>query len=221
MKVCTDACLFGAWSVRQILNNKPEIKNVLDIGTGTGLLSLMLAQHFHVPIDAVEINPEAASQAEENFHACGWKNLKVHHTSIADFPSKKKYDFIIANPPFYDGDLLSPDENRNAAMHNSYLTLVNLLRSIKRLLADEGYAAVLLPASREVYFKTILASNAFQVKEMSFVRQTVNHDVFRVMFLISLNNQKESMRSELSIHDGSRQYTPDFKRLLKDYYLAF
>ena len=221
MKVCTDACLFGAWSAAQIAKYKPGVKNILDIGAGTGLLSLMLAQKCNAHIDSVEINAEAVGQAKENVMASPWENIDVHHTSIVDFSIAKKYEFVIANPPFYEGDLLSPDVHRNAAMHDSYLTLGSLIQEIKKHISPNGYAAVLLPFSRKSYFEELLRQQDFHVTEMTEVRQSVNHNFFRVMFLFSLKEQGEIKNSEISIYDNSRQYTDAFKDLLEDYYLAF
>lgn len=218
MKVCTDACLFGAWSARLISKYRPETKNILDIGTGTGLLSLMLAQKIDASIDAVEIDHAAAAQAVENILASPWKDVKVLNIPIADFQSDTRYDLIISNPPFYKGSLLSPIEDRNAAMHDRYLTLDTLLNSIMEFISDQGYAAVLLPFSRETDFLQLLSKHNLKFIELTRVRQSVNHGFFRSMFFISLKDG-EKFASELSIHDEERQYTNEFKRLLQDYYL--
>ena len=106
MKVCTDACLFGAWAAKQI--EIFDLKNILDIGTGTGLLALMLAQSSRAKIDAVEINELAAEQAAANFCNSPWNSqLYVHQKSINRFTQEqnKPYDFIISNPPFFENQL--------------------------------------------------------------------------------------------------------------------
>ena len=112
MKVCTDACMLGAWTAGKLGGS--GINNILDIGCGTGLLSLMLSQKINASIDAVEIDADAAKQAGENISASPWAaNIRVIHTSLQEFMPKKKYDLIICNPPFYENDLRSEHENKN------------------------------------------------------------------------------------------------------------
>src|ERR1044072_8473103 len=105
MKVCTDACLFGAWAASIIQNSKYKIQSIVDVGTGTGLLSLILAQKIDTAIfDAVEIDKAAAGQAKDNFQSSIWKErMCIHHSSIQQFASSPvcKYDCMISNPPFY------------------------------------------------------------------------------------------------------------------------
>lgn len=101
MKVCTDACLFGAWTVSKIIKIAPYCKSIIDIGAGTGLLSLIAAQKTAAGIDAVEIDQLAYGQAASNFNQSPWKNrLTAVHSSILEFDNRIKYDFIISNPPF-------------------------------------------------------------------------------------------------------------------------
>lgn len=219
MKVCTDACLFGAWTAQLILKFNPDVKNILDIGTGTGLLSLMLAQKTKAKIDAVEINKIAAEQANENFNASAWKNIGLHNLPIAEFTPERQYDLIITNPPFYEGNLLSPVAARNAAMHDSYLTLESLLSSIIKFISPTGYAAVLLPVLREPDFLNLLKKHNLNVVELTRVRQSVNHGYFRSMFFIYGKYSKAQFTSEISIHSAEREYTAEFQDLLKDYYL--
>ena len=219
MKVCTDACLFGAWAARSILQHQPSVKTILDIGSGTGLLSLMLAQKMQASIDAIEINSEAAEQSAENIMSSPWKNICVYNTSIEAFKTGIKYDLVISNPPFYESSLLSPDENRNAAMHDSYLTLELLLSSIMKFISSTGYAAILLPISREAAFTQLLARHKLCILELARVRQSVHHSFFRSMFIVSPEDQTRSNVDDISIHNSQREYTDEFKELLKDYYL--
>lgn len=219
MKVCTDACLFGAWVAEKISKDN-NIKQVLDIGTGTGLLSLMLAQNMNASIDAVELNKDAADQAEENFSKSLWGNqLSIFNCNIAEHTTAYKYDFIISNPPFFENDLKSADEERNAAMHSSTLTLQNLLLQVKSLLNHNGKVAVLIPYKRCNYFEQLLIENDFFIHQQLNVKQSVNHDFFRSQYIFSLQPGTALERNELMIHDSNKQYTTAFTDLLKDYYL--
>src|ERR1700749_3701473 len=113
MKVCTDACIFGAFAAN-IVRRTSNIIRILDIGTGTGLLSLMLAQQADVIIDAIEIDADAYQQAQDNFTASPWKErLTVINKDILAFTVNKKYDGIISNPPFFENDLLSDNQEKN------------------------------------------------------------------------------------------------------------
>lgn len=149
MKVCTDACLFGA-VVAEELN---EYKTVLDIGTGTGLLSLMYAQqNANSIIDAVEIDANAFEQAQQNVAASPFSNIRVVHSDIKTLDTKNKYELIISNPPFYVNDLKSSTENRNIAMHSQLLSFDELLHTVNTVLTTNGIFAVLLPYTNQNLF---------------------------------------------------------------------
>ncbi len=219
MKVCTDACLFGAWVVDNM--DMPSLKNILDIGTGSGLLSLMLAQFSTARIDAVEIDPMAVEQAISNFKESKWeRQLQTYSTSIVDFVSKQgqQYDLIISNPPFFEQQLKSKDTLRNIAMHSANLTLTELAYCMVQLLGDSGKAAILLPWNRLKEWKTIAEKiGLFCIKETS-VKQSTTHDYFRVMILMQKNASTPCF-DNISIKDGNG-YSKEFSKLLAPYYLA-
>ena len=221
MKVCTDACLFGAWVADKIERGEIQPGNILDIGTGTGLLSLMLAQQSAAAIDAVEIDAPAFEQATENIAASPWAaKIKIHHLSIADLAPDKKYDLIISNPPFYENQLRSTDEKRNAAMHDSGLSFGELALSVKKNLTEKGIAAILLPYDRVESFEKELFKQQLFITEKLHVSHSPSHPFFRSLLMISLN--KSTCREAiLSIKDNAGGYSNEFIALLKDYYLAF
>ena len=221
MKVCTDSCLFGAWVNEVIALNGIALSNALDIGTGTGLLSIMLAQENDIEIDAIEINEDAANQAIQNVASSLWKNkVHIYNQSLQEFEPQKKYDIIFSNPPFFENDLTSSDKNKNAAKHDSTLTLDVLIDFIKNNLAEIGYAAVLLPFHRTAYVETLLEKHALFTIEKMQVRQSVRHDFFRTMIFFTNTKGKSSEVKEMSIHDEERSYTEAFGKLLSRYYLA-
>ena len=231
MKVCTDACLFGAWTTesqsgeRERRAEKPgaENKNIhrtLDIGTGTGLLSLMVAQKATSVIDAVEVDELACAQASSNFFNSPWRDrLRVHHTPVQEYEPGYRYDLIISNPPFYERDLRSPDEKRNVALHGTRLGFDELLSSVKRLLEKDGIAAFLIPYEREKAFEDALSKFGFFVAKKTLVRQSEKHNFFRVMYEVSKTFRGIVLLEELAIKDARNVYTAEFSRLLADYYL--
>ena len=221
MKVCTDACLFGAWIAGKLERSEIEAENILDIGCGTGLLSLMLAQKTTAQIDALEIDENAFIQAKENCDLTEWKEqVKIHHSSIVEYTSHKKYELIICNPPFYEDQLKSDDVARNKAMHATTLSYQDLIISIKNNLAEGGIAAILLPYSAVEKFEKILNSEHLFVFEKLNVAHSPKHPFFRRLLLISENKKLLSVES-LSIKNEDQEYSKEFKELLKDYYLNF
>ena len=221
MKVCTDACLFGAWIASKIENNQISPAHILDIGAGTGLLSLMVAQKSDAVIDAVEIDPDAASQARENMNVSPFHDrVKLLHADIKHFSPEKKYDLIISNPPFFENQLSSPDSKKNKAMHSSDLSLTELAASIKLLLSPLGKAFILLPFERTDEFENILIEEELYINEVLNISHSPSHNFFRSCMMICFN-QAEKEISNLSIKDDKSEYSTAFRDLLKDYYLNF
>ncbi len=218
MKVCTDGCLFGAWVADKMANDKKEFDTILDIGTGTGLLSLLLAQKLPGKIDAIEIDELAAEQAAENMEASPWKNrLQVICGDARTVHLGRKYDLIVSNPPFFEKDLKSNDTKRNLALHSEALSLEELLAVITKLLLPEGKFAVLLPYHRKNFFTKIASEQGFFLEAEVLVKQTVEHEYFRAMLLFG-QRFKEPNNETMFIRNGI-DYSSKFIDLLKDYYL--
>ncbi len=216
MKVCTDSCLFGAYITSNI---QPITSNILDIGTGTGLLALMVAQKSTATIDAVEIDEQAYLQAKNNFELSPWKErLQVFNASIQQYIPDKKYDLIISNPPFFENDLRSENKEKNAARHDTTLTLAELIQFIYHNLSTSGKAAILLPYSRRGDFDELLKTLDFFIEEKVLIKQTTKHNYFRV-FIIFGRNHTTFFEKVLTIKGDDNNYTDHFKKLLKDYYL--
>lgn len=216
MKVCTDACLFGA----VFANCQLQIANCLDIGTGTGLLALMLAQkNATAIIDTVEIDADAALQAKENVTASPWANrIQVINQDILTFNPGKQYDCIISNPPFFEDDLQSADETKNKAKHHTSLTLIQLLQVVDKHLAATGLFAVLLPYHRVENFTEEALRYGLHLNKKILVKQTPKHEYFRGILFFKRDEIKPQL-TELIIKDAENQYSTEFTALLKDYYL--
>ena len=215
LKVCTDACLFGAWVAAHVKEDAPS--SILDIGTGTGLLSLLLAQKLPAAqIDAVEIDAAAAAQASSNALATGW-NIKVHNTAIENF-SGARYQHIISNPPFFSNDLKSDDALRNAAMHSTTLTLASLFTCVVNLLENGGSFSVLIPYARATELEKLAAQFGLTIFKKAIVHQTNTHEPFRAMYILS-NTSTSPTEVEQIIIKENEQYSAGFTAYLKDYYL--
>jgi len=219
MKVTTDACLFGAWVAG---SQQPGASSLLDIGTGTGLLALMLAQENNSSINAIEIDKDAFEQASANVATSPWKErIQVIHGDAKAFAFPGKYDAIISNPPFYEKELKGDDTKKNTAHHDEGLLLPELLKIIKDLLEPNGHFYLLLPYKRNEEVRKLLVEQELVLEQITFVKQTVNHDYFRMMIAGKLNTAEltETLIDEIAIKDEKGDYTPAFKALLKDYYL--
>jgi len=215
LKVCTDACLFGAWVAHQLTSNPPI--SILDIGTGTGLLSLQLAQKLPSAfIDAVELDPAAAMQATQNVAATTF-NIQVHNADIKNYGGKK-YQHIISNPPFFENDLKSEHALKNQAMHSTTLTLQNLFTCVNDLLEPLGSFSVLLPFARANEVEGLAQSHGYTVAHKAVVQQTPNHAPFRVMYIFSKTAFVTASETSIVIKENE-SYTPAFTSYLKDYYL--
>ncbi|MEO6229849.1 MAG: methyltransferase [Ferruginibacter sp.] len=220
MKVCTDACIFGAYIARHLMSTNQAVKTILDIGTGTGLLSLLLAQKLtDANITALEIDDAAVLQALKNFDQSPWSNrLQVSNTDVMQFSSTFKYDCIISNPPFFEADLKSPDKNKNAAKHDTTLTLEQLLQFANTNLSADGIFAVLLPFHRIDYFIKLAAKQHFYLTEKLLVKHTVAHPYFRGILLFT-RIPASIIESELVIKNKEGGYSESFIDLLNEYYL--
>lgn len=218
MKVTTDGCLFGAWCAEEIKNEKVKNKNCLDIGTGTGLLSLMIAQKNNLHIDAVEIDNEASQQAGDNTAVSPWpERIKITRADITEFTSND-YDYIISNPPFYENELASGNNKKNIAHHSHQLKLETLMAIVYEKLNAKGSCFLLLPYKRKMEIAFLLKKQGFFIEQSVIVKQSVLHEPFR--WMIKMVKYPVALHeTELSVWNEKQEYTPEFIHLLQDYYL--
>ena len=215
MKVCTDSCILGAWSVK----HSKGTNKILDVGAGTGLLSLMIAQKSDSMIDSIELDPESASQALENIKASSWSaRIRLLEGNVLHYPLPSDYDFIISNPPFFESDLRSPANKKNKAKHNETLTLDELIVFIRNHLKITGTFSVLLPYHRSDYFEKLATTNGFFLLEKLTVRQTPRHQPFRSICLFGFKEREKIDLKELVIKNEKGKYTREFVDLMSDYY---
>jgi tRNA1Val (adenine37-N6)-methyltransferase len=219
MKVTTDACLFGAWVAEDCQRSTVNDQRLLDIGTGTGLLSLMVVQkNKDIQLDAVEIDKAAAAQATENVKASPYAhNITVHQSDITNW-EKGSYDIILSNPPFYEKEIPSTQKGKNVAHHSEGLRLEELFFIIKEKLTDSGSFYLLLPYKRRHDIDKQLQQAGLFLEKKVIVHPAVENAPFRL--LLKGGKRPFPTQSEsLSIYDTTRAYTPEFVALLKDYYL--
>ena len=215
MKVTTDACILGAYT------DCTKARNILDIGTGTGLLALMLAQKGEAKIDAVEMDKNAYNQTVTNIKGSVFKDkISVFNTSIQDFATLKSYDLIISNPPFFQNHLKSETLARNNSLHTDSLSFEDLLNSILRLLTFDGTFIVLLPAYQSSVFEQLSTSTGLYPQKKLTIRHRNDTKILRIITTFG-RIKKEIIHEELIIKNPDESYSPDFQALLKDYYLIF
>ena len=215
MKVGTDGVLLGAWAVCD------GAKRILDIGTGTGVISLMLAQrNSEAEVHAVEIDETATQRARSNFDLSPWaERLEVECCAVQEFSSDEKFDLIISNPPYFVDSLLPPDAKRSTARHTHDLSFEELDNAVCRLLADEGRFALILPITE---FEKYLTITQLHLVRHCDVYPKVGAAIKRVMAEFALHATAEVKHETITIEQDKRgDYTDEYRALTKDFYLKF
>ena len=216
MKVGTDGVLVGAWA-----SVRANGRTILDIGTGTGLIALMLAQRNpEAEVVAVEIDSESAAQARDNVAASLWSDrVTVEECAVQDFVSDRKFDLIVSNPPYFVDSQKCPDGSRNTARHTDTLSFSELMKAAERLLASDGRFAVIVPS--EAAMSVVAAGNLHLVRRCD-VHTKPNAQPKRVMLEFSPRFEGAAIREELTIGDGTNGgYSPEYVALTRDFYLKF
>lgn len=220
MKVTTDGCLFGAIVANEYKNLSCD-KKALDIGTGTGLLTLMLAQaNPCIKIDAIEIDASATTQAQENINTSPWlHNIQVIETDLRRFHPPYKYDIIICNPPFHENQLISDNTLKNKAHHSSHLSLRDLIKQARNLLKKNGQLYILMPYYRTEEAIKIALKHCLHCTKIIYLKHAIQREYFRSILQFGSNEKADTYREQLFIKQDDGDYSPTFKNLLQDYYL--
>jgi tRNA1Val (adenine37-N6)-methyltransferase len=217
MKVGTDGVLLGAWT--EIGNSL----NILDVGSGTGLIAMMMGQRSNAMIDAIEIEENAFIQARENISGCKWKDrIKLFHTSFQEYSvnCRQQYDLIISNPPYFNNSLKAPDKERSLARHSDSLSFADLVNGSLKILNKSGRLSVILPVDQaKVFLEATLHAGLF-CSRRTLVKP--NKEKSPVRFLLEFVREKIHCREdELTIELGRHCYTNDYINLTKEFYLNF
>lgn len=217
MKVGTDAVLLGAWA------DTSFCRNILDIGTGTGIIALMLAQRSQATVEAIDIDKEACVQATENVAASPYtERIKVVHASCADFAAsnqQKRYDLIVSNPPYFINSLKCPDNKRTVARHTDTLLLSDLIREAQTLLSPSGRIALVLPYERLEEVKALASANHLYICRQTDVIPSPGAAPKRLLVELSTTEENIKNRDTLTIEEARHQYTPEYIALTKEFYL--
>lgn len=216
-KVGTDGVLLGAAA------NVSDKHKVLDIGTGTGLISLMIAQRCNAEIVAIESDIESFSEAVENVGKSEWSSrIEVLNTDLQNYvPGENKFDLIVSNPPFFIDSLKNPDPRKSAARHNDSLTATELLSGVSRLLERNGIFQVIMPYVEGNLLIAEAADFGLFCSDILKIRPLPTSEIRRLILTFSKERFKATEKF-LTIERGARhEFTEEYINLTKDFYLKF
>jgi len=216
MKVGTDAVLLPC------LTDLSNAQNILEVGCGSGVISLMCAQLTKAEILGIDIHRDSVEQALQNFNLSPWsKRLKAKLISFQELAAKnyQKFDLIISNPPFFMGSLKSPQENRNLARHNDSLSQLDLLQSARQLLNPNGHISLILPINEGEELIKLAKEEGFHLTTRVNIQPKPTKPANRIVIELSLVEQKTTLDA-IIIREESNEYTKAYKELTKDFYLA-
>jgi len=219
MKVGMDGVLLGAWA------DPSGAERILDIGTGTGLIALMMAQkNLSAKIDAIEVDPDAFQEACLNIQQSAWSDrIRTELCSLQEFAERTnwKYDLIVSNPPFFTNGVKAPVENRAQARHSDSLPLDVLISGATKLLRENGRIALVLPVESLQEIMQLADLNKLYISLLCRIKPNPVKPEFRILIELA-NLACPIQESELMIEfEKHHDYTPEYKALTKDFYLKF
>ena len=223
MKVGTDGVLIGAWT-SAVESQKSKVESrirILDVGTGSGLIALMLAQRCpEAEIDAIDIDEASCEQARENFAASPWADrLHVAHSSLQDWQDRE-YDLIVSNPPFFVDSLKAPDAARCAARHNDTLPFDELMAESARLLKPNGTLAVIVPCEAEETLQVLAMDNGLQCTRRCYVHSKPGRPAKRVLLAWQYASANLGGSTDhLTLEDAYGGRSNEYKELTREFYL--
>lgn len=221
MKIGTDAVLLGSWVKTY------GTRSVLDIGTGTGVIALMIAQKCGAEIDAIEIDTDSAEEAKYNVSQSPWnERVHVQNISLQDFVKihDGKYDLIVSNPPYFVDSLLSTGAGRTAARHTIHLTFEELISCTVKLLSKEGKFYVILPVKEGEQFVEIALKHGLHLRRLMRVRSSPGKADKRWLMQFGFTKKDQISDSALVMESDPQvrhSYTEEYKELTREYYLQF
>lgn len=218
MKIGTDGVLLGAWTP---IENNPF--SILDIGTGTGIIALMLAQRSHAEqIDALEIDEEAYEQSVENFESSPWSDrLFCFHAGLDEFieEPEDEYDLIVSNPPFYNEDYKTESKQRDMARFQDAMPFENLIEAAALLLSENGVFSVIVPFKEEDTFLALAKEYELYPIKITRVKGTPTTEIKRSLLAFGRTENIDITIDELIIETARHIYTKEYIALTNEFYL--
>ncbi|WP_367773126.1 methyltransferase [Flavobacterium sp. WC2421] len=218
MKIGTDGVLLGAWTS---IENNPF--SILDIGTGTGVIALMLAQRSQAEqIDALEIDEEAYEQSVDNFENSPWSDrLFCFHAGLDEFieEPEDEYDLIVSNPPFYSEDYKTETDQRDKARFQDAMPFEDLIEAADLLLSENGILSIIIPFKEEAHFLALAKESELYPMKITRVKGTPTTEVKRSLMAFTRNEISDFPIDELIIETARHIYTPEYIELTKEFYL--
>lgn len=216
MKISTDSVLIGAWA------DVSKAKSILDIGTGTGVIALMLAQRSTAKIDAIDIDEKSVQQAKENFEHSKWSSrLKIYKTQFQKFHPLKIYDVIVSNPPFFPCPSSHTDKEGAHARFTHKLSFTELADNIVRLLAPKGSVYIIMPVHEGAYFTNEAEKKNLYLTNYTWVKTTTRKKFPKRILMRFEFSRKEIQDDKLLVIQSGNVYTDEYKHLTRDYYIHF
>lgn len=216
MKVSTDACILGAW-----VEIAADTQKILDIGTGTGLLTLMMAQRSEgAVIHGIELDEAAAQQAFENVQSSPWKDrIEIINADATTYEFTQQYELIVSNPPFFNNSLLGSNAQRNNARHTLTLTYQHVFDIISKNLSIGGAAVILLPVEGLSDWQKILVAHGWHIATMLEIHPRTGAEANRVICVCKQGIMDACKTQHLFIREAGNEYTDTFQQLMQSYYL--
>ena len=216
MKISTDSVLIGAWA------EAAKAKTILDIGTGTGVIALMLAQRSSAKIDAIDIDLNSVQQAKENFQQSKWKSrLKVHHTSLQDFYPLNIYDIIVSNPPYFPCPHSHKEKEGAQARYTHKLSFAELADNVVRLLSPKGSFYVIFPIHEGAYFTNEAEKKKLYLTNYTWVKTSSRKKFPKRILMRFESHRQRDINDNLFVIQSDNRYTDEYKALTRDYYMNF
>ena len=214
MKVGTDGCLLGGWF------DCSQSRNILDVGSGSGLIAIMAAQRCNATVTGVEIDSDAAIQAIENVNNSPWSDrIRIINEDLLSYTTAERFDTIVSNPPYFVNSLKCDNDARTTARHSDTLSNNEFFRKCKELLTEEGKISIIIPSDISTDWQEVAKSNGFHTSRITHIKTTPDKMAKRVLIEFSTCKLQEMFEETLILEKKRGVYSDEAQNILKDFYL--